>query len=104
MKMRCLGGPNDGEWCDINTAIYRVGDCYKLPQVVGLFDPDKIPELITDRYGLYRVCKLYFNKDDIYYFLAPNDWSDMQALVFQLEKKNIKDYSLEELYKEIYKR
>jgi len=91
MRMRCLGGPNDGEWWDVNTAIYKVGDVYKIPEISKLsvmdFDPNKVPELITQKYNLYRVCKLHFNKDDVYYFLALNEWTDKQALIYQIERK-----------------
>lgn len=105
MRMRCLGGPNDGEWHDVNTAIHRPGDIYiihekKKLSPVGLCDPDKIPEIITQKYNHYRVC-LFCSKEDDYYYLVPNNWTDMQGLVFQIERKNINDYSIEELRCEI---
>lgn len=90
MMMRCLGGPNDGEWYNVDLKLHRFGDHYKVPAKPKLFtidfDPDKIPELITVSYNLYRISYFSFSKDDRYWFLVPEKWTDRRAIVHQLEK------------------
>lgn len=90
MKLKCLGGINDGEWHEIDS-YYRNGDWIKIHQPSQMlsvleFNPEKIPSMVTEKYEIYRVTSFHFAKDDEYKFLVPKNWTDKEAILHQLKK------------------
>lgn len=102
--MKVIGGPLDGIW-------YRPKDEYEyrqgysvalhVPNKVSVtadfvFDPDAIAEIVTMKIVVYTVRQMKYNhgvrgkgnKDDTseLWFLAPSDWSDWEAIEYQMRK------------------
>lgn len=91
MMMRCLGGPNDGEWYRVDLNLHRYNDYYRIPVkpkslIVNFLPEEYVPKYITVSYNLYRISYFCFSKDDRYWFLVPKNWTDKKAIIHQLEK------------------
>jgi len=93
MKLKCIGGPNDGEWHD--TGIFnRVGDCIRVQQrkdfkealACNPFDLDEMQKTVVIQFKLYMIDCFHFAKDDRYLFLRPQEWSSKQAIMHQFDK------------------
>lgn len=97
MKLKCFGGELDGNIYDTYDHL-RIGDVFPInvppnkfeissfEESLKAFRENKVPESLVNKQYLYRKCVLHFSKDDCYFFLAPHDWTDKQALLHQFEK------------------
>lgn len=103
--MRCIGGPNDGEWHEISNR--RIGDSVKIydyPKRVSFKVPTNIDEAIdyvSVKVSIYRIAVFNFSKDDRYYFLVPEGQTDKAAIKYQMERKILKEYTATELHDEL---
>jgi hypothetical protein len=88
-RLRCIGGNSDGvsissEYDD------RVGDRKKVPiryeVKMDWASKEGVSETIEQSYNIYRIAKFSFRKDDSYYFLVPEGWTDKEAVLFQFSK------------------
>lgn len=89
MKLKCIGGTNDGEWHYTNGPD-KVGDWVKIPEENRLsildYNPSKVPEITTLNYNIYKIGCFHFSKDDRYLFLHPEDWTAEEAIKHQFDK------------------
>ena len=95
MKVKCIGGPNDGEWYDIPDN-YRLNDQIKIPQKIKYEISDYMPasyeeirDLITVKLELYILKELRYNRNGItekFQYLIPSGQDEWECLKAQLEK------------------
>lgn len=92
MKLKCIGGVHDGEFVYVDR-YYQPGDILKVPEKLKPldaaklnFNPNSPPELDTVKYDLYKVSSLHFSKDDFILFAIPYNWTNKEAVLFQLNK------------------
>ena len=92
MKVKCIGGPNDGEWHHVPD-YNRLNDQVRIPQkvefkVLDYFPlPDEISAIVAQRYNFYMLKELYYkNKETVFRFLIPIGEDEWKCLVKQLEK------------------
>ena len=87
MKLKCIGGPNDGELFDVGNR--RLHDHINIPRkeqlsispmTLGSIEPTAL------RYDVYVITCFHHSKDNVYYFLRPDDWSNEQAIEHQFSK------------------
>lgn len=93
MMLKCIGGNHDGEWQEIDGECLRIGHAHriaKLPKLSAVVDfPQSYEEIannITVKYSIYIVNAFYFSKDDRYWFLIPEGWTNREAMVYQFNK------------------
>ena len=83
MKMRCVGGPSDGKQVNIKEYV----DYIKL---IDPRDPLVVTSLGAIRHTVYTMRRLRWQHGvDIieeFFFLAPEGWTDFQAIKWQFEK------------------
>lgn len=63
----------------------------RLPKLIEVsvakFDPSQmLGEFVTSPIELYKIRCYAFAKDDYYYFLAPAEWTDREAMLYQFAK------------------
>lgn len=88
MKLKCIGGVRDGEYIYVDH-YYKIGDYIRLPEKIKPieYNPDKIiPEELIVKYDMYKVSCLHFSKDDFIMFAIPVNWTNKEAILFQLNK------------------
>lgn len=99
MKIKVVGGPNDGEWVEA-PANLRIGEIVRIAiapkfEVIPNFDTKNLSDIydetmqsMTIKYTYYTIRSLHFSRHDKnnLYYLAPQDWSDYQAMRHQMEK------------------
>ena len=88
MKMRVVGGPRDGQWVNLKEGVdmIKLVDPY---QPISVEDLERLVQPVT-QYTTYTVRRMIWRtgpKDiEEFRYLAPEDWSDFQALKWQFEK------------------
>lgn len=100
MKMKCVGGPHDGEWRDVRDGDKNVILNRSTSPPVSISDP---PETWSDsvtieqsHYTVRYICGTHERERDamtghrvphrVVEFLAPVEWTDEQAIRHQFSK------------------
>lgn len=86
-KLKCIGGPNDGEWHGIGSCD-RIGDTVRVRKKlkpINLNSLGSIHDTIV-HWNIYIISCFHFAKDDIYYFLIPKGWTNKRAMQHHFDK------------------
>jgi len=91
MKVKCIGGPNDGEWHyieDYNRLNDMVQIRGKIELSVGNYlpHPDEIPKIVSQNINLYILKQLHYTNKEVFKYLIPVGEDEWECLVKQLEK------------------
>lgn len=88
-RLRCIGGNSDGVLMPTENH-YRINDYIRVPTRYECKIEDwvnkTLPEVMTQPYNIYRIAVFNFKKEDQYYFLVPENWTDKEAILFQFSK------------------
>lgn len=95
MKLKCIGGPADGRYWDVES-VMRVGDFVRVNEYPKPFSAvplnyDSQMDRVTVINYIYRIAIFHFSKDDTYKFLVsaePVRMTDKQAIMHQFDKPN----------------
>ena len=90
MKLKCIGGVHDGEYVYVDNYYYP-GEIIKVPEKLkpisaADFNLHKAPKMIQMKYDFYKISSLHFSKDDFIMFAIPYNWTNKEAVLFQLNK------------------
>ena len=85
--LRCIGDTHDAQYKSVPEAM-KIGDIFRVTEEFPplSLNPSLAQENVIIHYYEYRICVFNFNKDEAYKFLAPKDWSDKQAIIYQFSK------------------
>jgi hypothetical protein len=99
MKLKCIGGLNDGEWHEIEND-RRIGERVRVAEkqefkvinskyIEDIYKESK--EAMTLKYNIYRIevlrCKNFNNADAVdMKILIPHDWHIWEAILHQFSK------------------
>ena len=93
MKLKCIGGVCDGEWHHTPYAP-KIGDQVRVSDKPKPYDADvayfpfskEAIKAVTIDYIIYQIDCFHFSKDDVYYFLKLEGWTNKQVLEHQFDK------------------
>lgn len=90
MKLKCIGGENDGKYFDNNRNYLKNSDLVRMPiypkEISLMNDPyDEPPKNLTIEYETYRVVSIVSDGEE-FKFLIPVQWSTMRAVKHQFGK------------------
>jgi hypothetical protein len=90
MRIRCVGGLHDGEWHDIdprkNDVVLHKPTPIDIHQAV-ITRMSAAPFFEQTRYTVRRICASdHDERYDVVTFLAPENWSDPEAIRHQFAK------------------
>lgn len=94
MKLKCIGGPNDGEWHEVQENLHlndvvqiqgKIKSCYTWEM------PEYLQDTITINYNWYIIKELryksvYARDFKWFRYLIPHNEDEWECLVKQLEK------------------
>lgn len=94
MRVKCVGGPLDGYWQEVDNYNLRSNEIVRLPKpIIGLtcasFNPEVTPEVLEAPYYYYKLSSFHFSTDiktDFMWFLIPENWSNKEAVLYQFGK------------------
>lgn len=95
MKVKCIGGPNDGEWHNLPDN-FRLNDIIQVQgksrQMFKWSEEDSLLDTVTVSHNHYQLKELCFNRPgeikplERYKYLVPVGEDEWKCLVAQLEK------------------
>lgn len=90
MRVKCIGGPNDGEWYNVDSH-FRSGDHYRIAVnsklSIANYSPDyQIPQSVTIQYNEYVLHYLRGPRKEEFKYMTPYGAYAWDCLVKQLEK------------------
>ena len=91
MKLKCVGGPHDGEWRDIRDGERDVILSRNTSPPISINEPpENWPESVTIEKSHYTVRAIWEGRSgkpmQTVQFLSPVEWTDAQAIIHQFKK------------------
>ena len=91
MKVKCIGGPNDGEWIVLSDN-HKLHDQIRIAAKVEfkvldyLPSIDQIPNIVNQSYNYYILKYLKYKDGLTFWYCIPVGANEWECLVKQLEK------------------
>ena len=91
MKVKCISGPNDGEWHHVPD-YSKLNDQIRIPAKVEfkvleyIPHPNEIPKSVAQNYNYYILKNLRYKDRMTFWYAIPIGEDEWECLVKQLEK------------------